>query len=166
MTNPNEPRLEPAIVELPTQATLVARFDDLTMAGVRDAMDRGFAAVGAALAASGTTPVGPAFSKYEGDPSATFSLELGFPVPDGLAEPVREGEVVVIASSLPATRAVVVSHLGAYDGLGAAWGGLTSWVEAHQARPAGPFWEVYVTEPTPDADPASMRTDLVLPLAD
>ena len=33
-------------------------------------------------------------------------------------------------------------------------------VIADGREPAFPFWEVYVTEPTPDADPASLRTDL------
>ena len=37
-------------------------------------------------------------------------------------------------------------------------------VVAAGRAPAFPFWEVYVTEPTPDVDPGSMRTDLFWPL--
>ena len=29
--------------------------------------------------------------------------------------------------------------------------------------PGSPFWEVYVTEPSPDMDPATLRTDLFCP---
>jgi hypothetical protein len=32
-------------------------------------------------------------------------------------------------------------------------------------QPALPFWEIYVTEPSPEADPSTMRTDLVTLLA-
>lgn len=36
-------------------------------------------------------------------------------------------------------------------------------VAADGRQPALPFWEVYVTEPSPEMDPATLRTDLVLP---
>jgi effector-binding domain-containing protein len=29
-----------------------------------------------------------------------------------------------------------------------------------------PFWEVYLTEPSPEMDPAALRTELNLPLGD
>ena len=29
-----------------------------------------------------------------------------------------------------------------------------------------PFWEVYLTEPSPDMDPANLRTELNQPIAD
>jgi effector-binding domain-containing protein len=32
--------------------------------------------------------------------------------------------------------------------------------------PGTPFWEVYVTEPSPDMNPATLRTDLFTVLAD
>ena len=34
-------------------------------------------------------------------------------------------------------------------------------IVAADKAPAFPFWEVYVTEPSPDMDPATLRTDLV-----
>ncbi len=35
-----------------------------------------------------------------------------------------------------------------------------------ELTPARGFWEVYLTEPTPDGDPAANRTALHLPLRD
>ena len=35
-----------------------------------------------------------------------------------------------------------------------------AWVDEQGLTPAGPMWEVYVTDPTPEMDPASLRTDL------
>ena len=44
-------------------------------------------------------------------------------------------------------------HVGGYDNLGDSWCALA-------------MWEVYVTEPIPDADPATLRTDLSWVLAE
>jgi effector-binding domain-containing protein len=68
-------------------------------------------------------------------------------------------------SRLPAGRIAIISHLGSYDGLGDAWGRFMQAVADSGNQPALPFWEIYVTEPSPEADPATMRTDLVTLLA-
>ena len=76
---------------------------------------------------------------------------------------LEAGGITFLPSSMPATQVATVSHLGGYDGLGDAWGRLMQQVAADGHQPALPFWEVYVTEPSPDLDPATLRTDLVLP---
>jgi effector-binding domain-containing protein len=73
-------------------------------------------------------------------------------------EEASGGEVV--ASSLPGGDVARLSHLGSYDRLSESWGRLGTWIGEQGRRPGPRFWEVYVTEPTPEADPASMRTDL------
>ena len=69
----------------------------------------------------------------------------------------------IAASELPAGDVAVISHLGAYDGLGQAWGRLMGSVGAMGRTPGTPFWESYVTEPSPNMDPATLRTDLFCP---
>ena len=107
---------------------------------------------------------GPAFAIYRGDPSATFDIELGFPVTEPLAHSVP-GEVTVEPSTLPSGRALAVSHLGSYDGLGQTWGRLASAAGGRGLQPAY-FFELYITEPSPEMDPATLRTDLFLVLQD
>lgn len=160
-----EPYDAPVIIELPEWQTIVARFDEITIDGVERYFDSGFSAVGATLGRDGLQPAGAAFAWYDREPTGPFSLEVGFPLAHAIDEPERIGAEVVIPSSLPAGRAAVVSHLGGYDGLGPAWQGLMAWAKAQRLDPAGGFWEIYVTEPSPDMDPATLRTDLVLPLA-
>ena len=55
-------------------------------------------------------------------------------------------------------------HAGGYDGLGEAWGSLIGWAAEQGLAPTGEMWEVYLTEPTPDGDPADNRTELNLQL--
>ena len=53
-------------------------------------------------------------------------------------------------------------HAGGFDGLAAAWQELSAWVRERGLTPAGPFWEVYLTVPSPGMDPAELRTELDL----
>ncbi|MCC5952685.1 MAG: hypothetical protein JJU45_11380 [Acidimicrobiia bacterium] len=58
------------------------------------------------------------------------------------------------------------THHGSFDGLGEAWGRLGAFI-GEQGRAPGPvMWECYLTEPSPDMDPADLRTELTWPLAD
>ena len=141
--------------------------------------DRAFSAVGQALEVGGVQPAGPAFGYYLTAPTDTFELEAGFPLDAPLNAPAAEGGAVVaadgavvaagggvVASELPAGLVAHATHAGGYDTLGASWQALTEWVQ-EQGRTAGPrMWEVYVTQPTPEADPATLRTDLFLTLVD
>ena len=70
----------------------------------------------------------------------------------------------VTASGLPAGRLAVVTHVGPYDELGAAWGRFMGWVASQGLSPDDRYGEIYVTEPTPDGDPNLLRSDLFLTL--
>jgi effector-binding domain-containing protein len=126
---------------------------------VTDFFDRSFGVLGAAIAAQGRTPTGPAFALYRGVPDETMDLEVGFPTdspitPDGAAEP---GE-------LPGGRVARVVHAGSFDGLTDAWQRLGTWIGEQGLTPGEPFWEVYLTEPTPEMDPTDLRTELNWPV--
>ena len=122
--------------------------------------DRSFGLLGEVLAAQSVQPIGPAFALYQGLPGETADLEVGFPVGD----PVRPDRAVV-AGSLPAGRVARLVHHGAFDDLGASWERLASWIAGQGVHPGPVFWEVYLTEPTPDMDPRELRTELNWPVS-
>ena len=66
--------------------------------------------------------------------------------------------------TLPGGAYAAVSHVGSYDGLSAAWERLLTGVTEGGALPRGAWVEVYVSQPTPESDPATMRTDLLVPV--
>lgn len=151
---------DPEIISHDAMPTAVIR-ERVTMATLPSLFDRAFTAIGPVLEGQGVQPAGAAFGYYLSVPTDSFELEAGLPV----AAPITDaGEVV--ASELPAGAVARATHAGAYDTLGDSWGALVAWVE-EQGRTAGTrMWEVYVTEPSPEMDPATLRTDLFLLLAD
>ena len=125
-----------------------------------DFFDRSFGAVAAFTSKQNVEIIGPAFALYHSAPSDAADLEVGFPT----AQRVEPADGVE-AGSLPAGRAARLVHHGGYDALGSSWGQLERWMREQGLEPAPSFWEVYVTEPSPDMDPADLRTELVWPIA-
>ncbi|WP_432557627.1 GyrI-like domain-containing protein [Granulicoccus sp. GXG6511] len=145
--------------------TVVNVAHDHPMAEMAPLFDETFGALFPALGTQGLRPIGPPFSLHHRMPTETVDFEVGIPVdrPLGEAQATTSG-VTLTPSVLPAGRIAVVSHLGSYDGLGEAWGRFMNEIATAGHQPDFPFWEVYVTEPTPDVDPATLRTDLVVRL--
>ncbi|MDO9485916.1 MAG: GyrI-like domain-containing protein [Actinomycetota bacterium] len=119
--------------------------------------DYAYTAVVEEIQAQGASIIGPGFARYFSVPAETFDLEAGFPTDTSVTSTDE-----VIADVLPAGRAARAVHLGSYDGLALAWMQLDSWIEEQGLTRTGPMWEVYVTMPTPDANPDDMRTDLFI----
>lgn len=131
----------------------------IPMTEITGFFDRSFAMLAAVLAEQGRTPSGPAYARYFGIPGDTVDVEVGMPV----AEPVRRsGDVYPTA--LPAARVAHVVHEGSYERLSDSWRGLWEWIVAGGHEAADEMWEIYTTEPSPDVDPTTLRTDLRWPL--
>lgn len=174
---PGYPDLGPDPVEgvrllrVPAVPTAVVRATDVPMSTIAGFFDSAFGKAFPALFAAGVTPAGPAFALYTRtveEPEFTADIEIGFPLDGPLLEqiddePVEVDGLHVVASVLPAGDVAATSHLGAYDGLGQAWGEFMGAIGAMGRAPGTPFWESYVTEPSPDMDPATLRTDLFCP---
>lgn len=143
---------------------VVIRHDKVTLADVPALFDGSFGALGAAARQGVIAPIGPAIAVYSGDPSQTFDLEIGFPV-DAVSAAIELGDHLAVPLTIEAGSAFVSSHIGGYDGLAGAWGELAHAALAAGAEPTGRTIEAYVTEPSPDADPSTLRTDLILPVA-
>lgn len=142
------------IIDATPVSTAVMR-ETVPMPEIRHFFDRAFSTLSEVLERQGITPTGAAFGLYRDTPSDTVDIEVGFPT-DGEVRP----ENGVEAGSLPGGRVARMVHAGGYDGLGAAWGALAGWIARQGNVPGSPFWEVYLTEPSPDMDPKELRTEL------
>jgi effector-binding domain-containing protein len=123
--------------------------------------DRAFSTLAEVISAQAISITGPAFSLYHTHPTDTADVEVGFPT-DREIEPAHGAE----PGSLPGGRVARVVHAGSYDQLAAAWDRLGDWMREHGLRFSMPFWEVDLTEPSPDMDPADLRTELNHPIED
>lgn len=163
---PPEPIQTTELIDHPRVPLAVVRRTDLPLADLPALMDEMFSHLPQALAAAGAAIIGPALALSSRMPSETCDIAVGFPVTVPLAAPVTlPTSSVVEAGELPARRVAMISHLGGHDGLYEAWGAFAGGLRADGAQPVAPFWEIYVTAPTPETDPATLRTDLVTSLA-
>ena len=145
---------EPTLVDLAETTTAVIR-GVVDMSELAGFFDSTFTRLPGVLAGQGVAIAGPALALYHGAPGATADLEAGFPT----SGPVEtDGDVV--ASHLPGGRVARLVHEGSFDELGSSWGRLGQWIAAAGLTPGEDMWEVYVTEPSPDMDPADLRTEL------
>lgn len=141
--------------------TAVIRRDNFPMADMKTLFDEGLSLLIGALLARGIAPIGPAFSLHNRVPRDTADIEVGVPIATALTETIDVGKgYEVIASIIPGGKVAGLSHIGSYSGLGDAWGTLMGRLMARDMPPSFPFWEVYVTEPSPDMDVSTLRTDL------
>ncbi|WP_017835199.1 GyrI-like domain-containing protein [Dietzia sp. UCD-THP] len=167
-----EPLVGVRVFTAPAVPTAVVRATAVPMATIAEFFDSAFGTALPALFAAGVTPAAAPFASYTRiteEPEPQADLEIGFPLaeplPDGVvAEPEGEGGMRVVASELPAGQVAAMSYLGSYDGLGEAWQEFMGEIGSLGRAPGTPFWEAYVTEPSPDIDPATLRTDLFCPV--
>ena len=151
---------DPTITAHEAEPTAVIR-ESVSMEGLADFYDRAYRAVAESLGRQGVQPAGAAFGYYLTMPTERFELEAGFPTGAPVA---ADGDV--LASELPGGTVARATHVGGYYSLGDSWGALVAWATEQGRTPEGRMWEVYVTEPTPQLDPATLCTDLYLLLAD
>lgn len=149
----------PELTDLDETTTAVVR-DVVPMTGLAAFFDRSFSAIPAALAAQGVEPTGPAFARYRSIADGQADLEVGFPV----ATPIEPANGVEVGS-IPGGRVARLVHHGAYDQLGDSWERLRAWMADNGHVPGSWFVEIYTTQPSPEMDPADLRTELLRPLA-
>ena len=140
----------------------MAIHERVTMDVLRDLFDATYSAIGGAIARGELTPAGPALALYRGDPRGTFDIEIGFPVHTPWAGPVVADGITIVASEWPPGPTVAVSHIGGYDTLEASWEQLAAVASSSASGEPVALGELYVTEPSPEAAPAPLRTDLMI----
>ena len=106
------------------------------------------------LSAQGIEPTGPWFTHQLKLEPSQWDFEIGLPI----AVPIKpQGRVK--AGELPALTAARTVYHGGYEGLGAAWSELMSWIKAEGHIAASSLWEVYLEE-------KPGRTELTRPLVE
>lgn len=153
----------PEIVDSRATATMVVKATDLPVDGMAPFFDEAFTALGAQASAQHAQITGAAFSRQFRPMTTTADLEVGFPI----AAPI-DPQAPVESGDLPAVRVARVVYAGGFDGLPEAWAALTAWVidNGYTPHPEAGAWEIYLTEPTPEMDPADLLTELNFAIAD
>jgi len=159
---PSEPLTHAEVGEIDPMPLAVIRHHGVTLDALPGLFDAGYSAVAGLFAEGALIPTGPALAIYHGDPMGVFDLELGFPVTQSPSDPISVDGAAVVASTLSAATAVVISHVGPYDGLGRGWAQLVADAAALGHEPSGLWVEAYVSDPG-DVEPQDLRTDLILP---
>ena len=149
----------PKIVRATAQPAAVIRLT-VPRSEIRSVMEPGHHEILSTLEAQGVAPAGPWFTHHLKMDPAVFDFEIGVPVSGAVAPAGR-----VRAGELPAGTVARVVYRGPYEGLPAAWGEFTSWVEREGHTPRADLWERYVVGPEAEPDPANWRTELNRPLA-
>ncbi|WP_162599973.1 GyrI-like domain-containing protein [Nocardioides solisilvae] len=143
---------EPEIVLVEPVPVAVLR-ESVAVEELTSFYDRAFDAVADELERQQVGRVGPALAVYRGTPGATVDVAAGFPV----QRPV-DTAAGITGTELPGGMVVQALHVGAYDRLGETYERLRAFAADQGVELADVMWESYLTEPTPEADPASMRT--------
>lgn len=121
-------------------------------------LGKAFHEVASYLGRKGAGPAGMPFARYHRVSDDRFDVEAGFP-----ATTPTSGEGDVEPSELPEGLAAVTVHVGPYGAMETAYEALAAWVRAQGGDPVGDAWEVYLNEPDSDSDPATWRTEIVMP---
>ncbi len=145
--------------QLATQPAAVIH-ETVEMADLGEWMGKVFGEVEAYLREMGVAPAGPPFSRYFSMPDDGVDVESGFPTATTVA---RRGRIT--PTELPGGSVAVTTHMGPYETVSAAYEAIGQWLVEQGRHPAGPFWEVYYTDPTEVPDPSQWRTDVFQPLA-
>lgn len=157
MAEPTTDAIE--LVEVERRPTAVVR-GTIAMGELPAFFDSAFEQLTTTLAHQQRAITGPAFALYHEAPAEVARLEVGFPL-DAEVEPSGDVE----PGHLPAGTVARTIHRGGFDGLGDSWGRLGAWIGERQLEPSESMWEVYLTEPTPEMDPADLRTELNWPVS-
>lgn len=163
---PPNPFSDLTVFEAASVPTVVVEAKNHPMADLPSLFDRTFTGLFPALESAAVDIVGPAFSLYTRQPSDTVDIQIGVPVSAGLTRSLDlGGDLRAVPAELPGGSVAATSHIGSFDGLAGAWEAFTDEIHAAGLHPGLPFFEVYVSEPGPDVDPATLRTDLFVCLS-
>jgi effector-binding domain-containing protein len=149
---------EVEIHERPARETAVIHVDvpmDLLPAAIRDAIEE----LERRMSEAGVEFAGPPFTRYLSFGPTRLLAEIGMPV---LRPAPHAGRV--FPGRLSGGRVASVVHIGPYEGIADTYTRLQRWIDDHGLHATGPMWEVYWSDPQAEPDPASWRTEILVPL--
>jgi len=112
------------------------------------------------LKESGIEMTGPPYSKYYSwDPEGETEMEAGIPV-SGAVECEEDIEYI----ELPPCKVVTCMHTGPYEEIGPVYDAIQAYITEKGMTISGAVWEVYVTDPNSEPDPAKYKTQVYFPV--
>lgn len=144
------------LVDYPSRPTAVVR-GRVRVSDLATFFGQALTRVLSALEAQGTIPGGEPFAYFRDVPNGSVDVEAGFPIVGGF-----EASGDVTRGELPGGRVVTGVRLGPYATLKQTYAEMTAWAIAHGMKPTGDMWEVYLTDPERELDPARWRTGIFL----
>jgi effector-binding domain-containing protein len=130
------------------------------VAGIGQALGEAYAAIWQHAQRKGVQPSGPPYARYLSVEPDHAVYEAGVPV-----STATSGDGEVESGELPGGDVAVTTHVGPFDQMRPAYDAIGAWMREHGRADGGPPWEVYMTDPAEEPDPAKWRTDIVWPLA-
>ena len=148
----------PTLVKSPEQLTAYMHFE-IPREEIQVVMGPALHELRRTVAAQGIAVLGPWFTRHLRMPPEIFDFEICLPVASPV-EPTKR----VRAGRLAEANVARSVYQGPYEGLGAAWAELMSWIAANGLKAREDLWERYIAGPEENPDPASFRTELNRPL--
>lgn len=106
------------------------------------------------------TPVGPPFAVYLSfDPEGNTVFEAGVPIAE---EASGSGEVEY--REYPATKAVSMLYTGPYEEMAPTYEKIMKYISENNLKSKGMCWEIYLTDPNEEPDPAKYQTIISFPI--
>ena len=146
------------IREVPRQDTAVIHAQcppDAIQPTMQSIFGRLFGAVGRA----GGIPSGTVFTRYLAWSDEGIEFETGV----ALSRPIV-GDVEVEPGELGGCTAAVGMHIGPYESIHETYTAMQDWISHQGHTPAGTMWEVYLSDPRSEPDPAAWRTEIFWPV--
>jgi effector-binding domain-containing protein len=148
----------PILVKSPEQLIAYMHFE-IPREEIQVVMGPGLHELRRTVAAQEIEVVAPWFTHHLRMSPAFFDFEICLPIASPV-EPTRR----VRAGRLAAANVARSIYQGPYEGLGAAWGELMSWIAANGLKARADLWERYLAGPESSPDPATFRMELNRPL--
>jgi len=146
------------IKEQASQPALAIR----TRAAVQDlpqVLGRCYASLYTYLEQIGQPPAGPPYIAYYNMDMQNLDLDVGVPV---AKEQSGNGEIQ--PARLPGGTVATCLYTGPYNEMGPAYDTLTRFIEDNHRQPAGPVYEIYLSDPA-NTPPEQLQTLILFPLA-
>lgn len=130
------------------------------VSGIGPALGGAYGVIWPYTQSKGVEPSGPPYARYLSVQPEHAVFEAGVPLSKAVA-----GEGVVEAGELPGGDVAVTTHFGPFDQMQPGYEAIEKWMRENGRADGGPPWEVYMTDPGEEPDPAKWRTDIYWPLA-
>jgi effector-binding domain-containing protein len=129
------------------------------LAGMPAAIGDALGEVARCMGEAGVTLAGPPFTRYLAFSPEQIVAEAGFPV-------LRPAPAIgrVEPATLPGGRTASMVHPGPFETIERTYAHLMASLADVGLQPSGPMWEVYWSDPEAEPDPATWRTEILVPL--